>query len=193
MNTRVTTSSIKCTTATQGHQGGNALLFLMLGLVVTAVMTIVGFNMYSDSQRKVRIEAASSEITTMISSAQKLYGNANQYGAVTTAIAIRSGVIPPRMRLDPTSLQAQNRYYGAVTMAPATITTANDSLTLTYGAANKDDCQDLVMNIDPMVRRIAVAGTEVKAADATVNIATMSTACDAASARDIAFTFGRGQ
>jgi Tfp pilus assembly protein PilE len=174
------------------RQKGNALLFAMLALVVAAILTIVAMRMYQASQRSVRIEAATSDLNTIIAAAQKLYGNSNQYGAVTTAIAIRGTVIPPAMRIAGTTT-AQNRYYGAVTMAPATITTANDSLTLTYGNVNRDDCQDLVLGMESTTRRIAVGGTEVKPADSPVDIAAMSTACDSAATRDIAYTFGRGQ
>lgn len=174
------------------HQRGVSIISVLLGLVIAAAVAAVVYNQYTDSQRKARIEAAQAEIAGMIASAQKLYGNTNQYGAVTTAIAVRSGIVPERLRVAGTT-NAQNRYNGAITFAPATITTANDSLTLGYAAVDREDCQDLVLGSIGLVRRIAVGATDVKPADLPVNIATLSTACDAAATSALNLTFGRGQ
>ncbi len=168
------------------------IISVLLALVVGAIIAVIFYNQYSDSNKKVRVEAAVGEITPIIASAQKVYGSVNQYGAVTTAIAVRTGVIPERMRVG-TGTTAQNRYYGAVTFTPATITTANDSLTLGYDRVAKDDCQELVINLIPLARRIQVGTTDVKPADAQINVATLATACDAAATSLLNVTFGRGQ
>lgn len=171
-------------------QRGVSIVSVLLGLVISAGVLAVVFNQYQDSQRKSRIEAATSEIVGMIAEAQKTYGTANQYGAVTTAVAVQGGVVPPRLRIAGTNT-AQNRYNGAVTFAPATITSANDSLTLTYNNVTNIDCQDLILSSERLTRRVAVGATVVKPNDGVVNVATMATACDAAATANIAFTFGR--
>jgi Tfp pilus assembly protein PilE len=174
----------------RANQQGVSIVSVLLGLVIGASVLAVTFNQYQDSQRKARIEAATAELTTMISEAQKIYGTANQFGAVTTAVAVQGGVVPPRLRIAGTN-NAQNRYNGAITFAPATITSANDSLTLTYSNVTAIDCQDLVLTLDRLNRRIAVGATVVKPNDGVVDVATMATACDAAATANIAFTFGR--
>ncbi|MCR6481018.1 hypothetical protein NU688_33010 [Variovorax sp. ZS18.2.2] len=174
------------------RQRGASIIGVLLGLVITAAVSAVLYNLYTDSQRKARIEAAQAEMTSMIAGSQKLYGNANQYGAVTTAIAIQSGVVPGRLRVPGTNT-AQNRYNGAITFTPTTITTANDGLILGYANVNREDCQDLVLGIDTLARRIAVGATTVKPNDAPVNVATMSTACDATATVALNIAFGRGQ
>lgn len=170
----------------QGFTIMGALLTLVIGAIVAAGIFIA----YNDSQRKTRVDAASSEIAAMIADAQKVYGHTGQYGAVTTAIAVQGGIIPARLRITGTNT-AQNRYNGSVTFAPATITSANDSLTLGYNNVSSSDCQDLVFSVEPLTRRILVAGETVKAADATVNLATLSTACDSDDRVDLQFTVGR--
>lgn len=174
------------------RQRGASIISVLLGLVITAAVVAVIYNQYTDSQRKARVEAAQAEIASMIAAAQKLYGNVNQYGAVTTAIAVQSGVIPARLRVGTTST-AQNLYNGPITFAPATITTASDSLTLGYGAVRKEDCQDLVLGSAGLVRSATVGTTSVKPADQPVVLATLGTACDAAASSAINLTFGRGQ
>lgn len=171
-------------------QRGVSIVSVLLGLVISAGVLAVVFNQYQDSQRKSRIEAATSEIVGMIAEAQKTYGMANQYAAVTTAVAVQGGVVPPRLRVAGTNT-AQNRYNGAITFAPATITSANDSLTLTYNNVTNIDCQDLILSTERLTRRVAVGATVVKPNDGVVNVAAMAAACDAAATANVAFTFGR--
>lgn len=178
--------------ASCGRQRGFGMIQMLLVLVVGAVITAVAYDQYNTSSRKARMDAAKAEIVDMVSGAQSLYGTANQYGNVTTAIAVTSSVVPPRLRIAGTST-AQNRYNGAITFTPATLTTANDSLALGYGSVRREDCQDLVVGLDTMTRRITVGGTEVKAADAVVDIAALSSACDANPTSDFVLTIGRGQ
>lgn len=178
--------------AARRNQRGVSMVAMLLSLVIGAILVGAVYSQYTDSSRKARIEAAQGEIATMIAGSQKLYGNTNQYGAVTTAIAVRSGVVPPRLRVG-TTATAQNSYNGAITFAPATLTTTNDSLVLGYGSVRSEDCQDLVLGSTNLTRRIAVGATDVKPADGNVDIAALATACDAAATSTINFTFGRGQ
>ncbi|WP_162571590.1 type 4 pilus major pilin [Variovorax sp. SRS16] len=178
--------------ATSGQQRGVSVMSVLLGLAIAAAVAAVIYNQYNDSKRKSRIEAAQSEIATIIAGVQKLYGNANQYGAVTTAIAVQSGVVPTRLRVAGTNT-AQNVYNGVIEFTPATITSPNDSMTVTYGGVRQEDCQDLVLGSDTMTRRMAVGATVVKAADVAVDVSALAQACDSNSTNDINFTFGRGQ
>lgn len=175
---------------TQATQRGISIMSVLLGLVIAALVAVVAFNQFSDAQRKTRIEAATGDISAIISEAQKTYGAANQYGAVTTAIAVQGGVVPTRLRVAGTNT-AQNKYNGAITLAPATITTANDSLALGYANVRREDCQDLVIAVEPQTRGITVAGTDVKANDGALVLATLGTQCDSAANVDLIFRFGR--
>ena len=179
--------------ASAGHrQRGFGMVAMLLSLVIGAILVGAVYSQYTDSTRKARIEKAQAEIAIMASSAQKLYGNTNQYGAVTTAIAVQSGVVPQRLRVG-TTTTAQNSYDGAITFTPATLTSANDALEMRYTNVKSEDCQALVLGSDVLTRRIQVNGSDVKPTDGTMSIATLSTACDAEPTNNIAFIFGRGQ
>ena len=176
--------------ASRHNQRGMSVMSVLLGLVIAAGITAVVYDQFSDSQRKARIEAATSEISTIIAESQKVYGASNSYGSVTTAVAVQSGVIPARLRVAGTNT-AQNKYNGAITVAPATLTTANDSLVLTYSNVSKSDCMDVAMQADRMIRRLVIGAATPKAADAAMNVGTLATACDAAATATLALAFGR--
>ena len=192
MNFSITTAHQNSARGNFKRQRGFGMVAMLLSLVIGAILVGAVYSQYTDSTRKARIEKAQAEIATMIAETQKLYGSANQYGAVTTAIAVRSGVVPARLRVG-TTATAQNSYDGAITFAPATLSTTNDAIVLGYGSVRREDCQDLVLGSDGLTRRISVGATDVKPADGTVNIATLATACDAAATTAINFTIGRGQ
>ncbi|MGJ7523828.1 type 4 pilus major pilin [Variovorax sp. LT1P1] len=181
----------KRATSNASTQKGMSVVSVLLGLAITAAVAAVIYNQYSDSVRKARVEQAQAEIVTMVASAQKLYGNTNLYGVVTTATAVTS-IVPARLRIAGTNT-AQNVYNGAIEFAPATITSPNDSLVLTYGNVRREDCQDLILGSDQLMRRMAVGGTAVKAADGAIDVPALSTACDANAFSNINFAFGRGQ
>lgn len=172
------------------NQRGVSVMSVLLGLVIAAGVTAVVYDQFSDSQRKSRIEAATAEISAIVAETQKVYGATNTYGALTTAIAVQSGVIPARLRVAGTNT-AQNKYNGALTMAPATITTANDSVVLTYSNVARADCMDVAMSSDRLARRIVIGAATPKAADAAINVGTLATACDAAATANLAIAFGR--
>jgi Tfp pilus assembly protein PilE len=176
--------------ATRHKQRGVSVMSVLLGLVIAAGVTAVVYDQFSDSQRKARIEAATAEISSIIAEAQKIYGATNTYGSVTTAIAVQSGVIPARLRVAGTNT-AQNKYNGAITVAPATLSTTNDSLVLTYSNVPQADCMDVAMQADRMIRRLVIGANTPKATDAAMNVATLGTSCDAAATANLALAFGR--
>ncbi len=176
--------------ASKANQRGVSIIAVLLGLVVSALVIAVAYNMYTDSQGKARIEKAIAEITTMTAEAQKMYGGSNNYGSVTTAVAVQGGVVPPRLRIAGTNT-AENTYNGAITFAPATITTANDALTLGYAGVLPQDCQKVVFAVESLMRGISIGATDIKANDAALNVATMATECDAAAPVTLNLRFGR--
>lgn len=195
MKTRLNIHQLKSNSPAQVRhkmlqQRGIGIVGMLLALVIAAALTAVAIDQFNESQKKTRISAASSELMTMVSGAQQLYGTNNQYGQVTTAVAVQSSVVPARLRVAGTNT-AQNKYNGAITFAPATITTTNDSLTLTYANVLREDCQDVVNSVQALMRQIQVAATDVKPADGVINVGTMATQCDSAARVNIAFTFGR--
>lgn len=174
----------------RSKQRGMSMLGTLLSVAIGGVFAYMIFVQYQDTTGKSRREAATSEITQIVSNAQKLYGGANQYGPVTTAVAVKGGVIPERLR-NPGTDTANNRYDGALALAPVTITAASDSLSLTYPAMNTTDCQDVVLTVEKLMRGITVRGVDVKPNDGLMNVATLATQCDFTAPVTVVFRFGR--
>ena len=173
------------------QQRGISIMSVLLGLVIAALVAVVGFNQFTDAQRKARIEAATGEVSTIVADSQKTYGASNQFANVTTAIAVQGGVIPARLR-DAGANTARNKYSGAILLAPAQINVANDSLDLTYSNVRSEDCQDLALTVDPLVNAIqVVAGTFVKPVNGVLNLGTLAAQCDSAATVNMIFRFGR--
>lgn len=172
-------------------QRGMSMMSVLLGLVIAGLLAVVIFNQFTDSQRKARIEAATSEITTIIADAQKTYGVSNQYPNVTTTIAVQGGVIPARLRDGPAATTAHNYYNSPLTLEVGGIAATGDALTLSYGGVRQSDCQDLVLSIDPLVAAIDVNAVNVKPAGGAIALATLGAQCDTAAAVPVTFTFGR--
>lgn len=171
-------------------QRGLSILGALFALVIGALLTIVTVNAFQDSQRKTRVSAALQDIQTMTSDLQKNYGSANQYGALTTAGAVQTGIVPPRLRVTGTTT-ANNSYNGAITFLPDTITVANDTAVMTFANVPQSDCADLVFGSEQLARRVTVGATVVKVADAVLQPVLLGTACDAAAPVSIAFAIGR--
>lgn len=171
----------------QKGERGVGMISVLLGMVILAVLVVAIFNQFSDAQRSARIEEAKSQIATVISNAQRSYGSARQYGAVTTALAINGGAIPAHMRV---GAGAQNVYDGAVGLVSQTIVAAGDGLRLTY-PTDPADCQEIVLSSLPITRRITVGTTVVRATDAQINMATLNTACNVTTPTvDVQLDFG---
>lgn len=176
--------------ARRSQQKGAGIMAVLLGLVIAAIVAAVVYDQFNDSQRKVRIEAATAEITSIIVQAQKSYGSSNQYGGLTTALAVQSGVVPDRLRVAGTNT-AQNKYNGAITLDPATITTANDSASLGYAGVPRSDCQDIVFSVERLNRGILVGAGVAKPDDGQIDVAVLGASCDAADFVNLTFRFGR--
>mgnify|MGYP002377503531 CR=1 FL=1 len=166
---------------------GLGMISVLLGMVIVALLTVTVFNQFTEAQRNARIDEAKGQVATIIGNAQKTYGAARQFGAVTTAMAINGGVIPASMRI---GANANNIYDAQIAIAPVALVTAGDALRLTY-PVRPSDCQDLVLANLNLVRQVTIGGVAVKPIDAAVNMGALNTQCNvAAAAVAVLFDFG---
>ena len=172
-------------------QRGMSIVQVMFGLLVAGLFLVVAVGQFQDSTKKQRIETATQEVIQIVATAQKNYGYANQYGNVTTAIAVQGGIVPEGRRNAGTNT-ANNNYNGQILFAPATINTANDGLSITYEAVRGSDCQQLIQNTQSVSRQLFVGATQVKQTDSPVDLAALSTACDVPNTVDVRWVAGRG-
>lgn len=176
----------------RNHRNKRGFLSLELGLVllVVAVMIVGSVLYYRDNLRKTSIQNTVQQVLTTSSNLRSKYGQANRYGVVTTDLAVRSGSIPDVLR-DGTAGTATNAFGGAITVAPATLNGANDSLEIVWPNIPSNQCSDVVSNADREMRQITVGSTMVKANNGQLDLVALETACGSASAIDLHFWIGR--
>lgn len=170
----------------------SGFLSLEMGLVllVIALAIVAAVLYYRDNLRKTSTNNTTQQILTTSANLRAKYGQTNSYGTVTTAMAVRSGSIPEALR-DGTAASATNTYGGAITIAPASLNGANDSLQVSWPNVPNTQCSDVVTNIEREMRQVSVGSTVVKPNNGAIDLSALETACDAASGVTINFWVGR--
>lgn len=164
-----------------------------LSMELTVVLILVGvaaagiaYSMNENSKRQ-KVEASQQLLQNVAFELKKQYGM--RYATVTTERAVRSNVVPDQFKLSPST--AQNPYDGLLAFTPATLTTANDAVDITWPNQPSNRCSDLVTATENLFRRVSVAGTVVKPIDGDLNVATLSDQCVSAGTVAITFSVGR--
>ena len=167
-------------------------LSLELGLVllVVAVAIVAAVLSYRDNLRKTSINNNTQQISSTSANLRAKYGQANLYGSVTTALAVRSQSIPEALR-DGTAATASNSFGGAIVVTPATLTGANDAVQLDWPNVPANQCSDLVTNVQREMRQISVGSTSVKDNNGTLDLNALETACESSPAQTLKFWIGR--
>lgn len=172
------------------RQRGVTMIELSIVLVIAGVLATTVFLAFQSNARRVSVGDNTSLITETAAEMKKKFGLTNLYGNVTTALAVQSRAIPDQLRI-PGTTTAQNSYGGLITAAPATLTQANDAVTLTWSAVKQSECIDLVIGVADTARRVTVAAVIVKPTDLVLNMATLATQCESAANVDVALDIGR--
>jgi translation initiation factor 1 (eIF-1/SUI1) len=178
--------AINRTSSARRNQRGNALVFAMLGLVVSAIALATGINAYKDGETSNASQATISEVNAIIGNAKASFGQ-YAYSGLTTAISVNNAVIPSTMA---SGTSAVNRYSGAVTLVDNTSTTTSTAL-LSYANVPSEQCVRIITGTQAMARRVTVGGTDVKALDSSIVMATLAAQCSSATNVSISWTIGR--
>lgn len=161
------------------------LVLLLIGALIAAAVLF-----YRDSQRKQSVNNNTSDIIFISGNLVSKYGQLNRYGDVTTELGVKSGVIPAHLRVPGTDT-AQNRFGGLIELTPTTLTSANDSVAITWPNVQSKQCSDIVTSVEGEFRVITVGGTQVKSDGNTLNIDGLESACDVDAPVELVFTVGR--
>jgi hypothetical protein len=189
-------STIFCGLSSQSRyrakQKGFVSVEMGLTMLVGGILIVAAILFFTDNMRKTSVSANVQQLQMIAGTAKSTYGARNEYGSVTTAVAVRGHVIPTDLR-DGTNPTATNSFGSAITVVPATTGTggANDALSLSWGNVPAVQCSDIVTSVASSMRRIAVAGTDVKPLDSPLNIATLTSQCETADNVAITFVIGR--
>lgn len=162
------------------------IAILLVSILIAGVLAYLTSN-----KRKITINTNSQQLLSIAGTSIAKYGQANQYAAMTTAIAVTGGVIPEELRDPGGATTATNSYGGAIAVAPATLTGANDSLRITWPNVTQSHCSDIVLGVANNFRRVQVQAADVKATDVTVNLANVEAQCQSAANVSIDFFVGR--
>ena len=173
----------------QRLQKGVTMIELSVVLVVGALLAAAVFFGLQANQRRVEVSDNTTAVTEIISSIKKTFGRANQYGVMTTALAVQSRAIPDNLRL--TAATAQNSYGGAIAIAPVVCVAANDCASIMWPSVPQSQCMDLVIGTQAGARLIQVAAVTVKPLDGALNVATLATQCELANTALIEWRVGR--
>ena len=163
-----------------------------LTMLVGGILIVAAILFFTDNLRKTSVSANVQQLQMIAGTAKSTYGARNEYGSVTTAVAVRGHVIPADLR-DGTNPTATNQFGASISVTPATTGTggANDALSVAWGNVPAAQCPDIVTSVASSMRRIAVAGTDVKPLDSTLNIATLTSQCETSDNVAITFVIGR--
>lgn len=161
------------------------VLLIIIGLIVAAVW---GFR---ENKRRTSVNENTQQLLHISSNMITKYGKPGRYADVTTAVAVRGGVIPANLR-DGNAETATNAFGGAIAVTPQSLTGANDSMQLAWPAVVSNQCSDIVSNVVGEFRRIDVGGATVKPDNGQLDIAALEAACDAGDDTiDLTFFIGR--
>lgn len=175
---------------TPKKQKGEGLVSLAVALIVIAIIVGGLYSVFRDMNQKEATSTAVQQINQIGGSLRKNFGVHNQYGGITTAVAVQSRTVPDSLRITGTNT-AQNSFGGLITFAPASLTNADDAAAMTWGNIPPANCAEIVIGSQNTARRITVGTTVVKAIDAPLVVATLTTACDVAAPLPITWDIGR--
>ncbi|WP_292802386.1 type 4 pilus major pilin [Methylotenera sp.] len=142
-----------------------AIVLLLLAGVVGAPRIIAGMKANNEI----------GELKTITTGVQKIYSNDPTFAGATLTEVISLRGLPDERITSATT--AANRWGGAITLAPATVNTANDSILLTTTNVPEYECVNVIPQAESGFIRIAVNGADVKAAGAALNKTTLGTQC----------------
>lgn len=167
-------------------------LSLELGLVLLVLLLIIAGAVwaYRDNIRKTSVNENTSQLLHVSSNMISKYGKPGRYADVTTAIAIRAGVIPANLRTG-AGVTATNLFGGAITVTPQTLTGANDSMLLAWPGVTRNQCSDIVSGVAGEFRRIDIGAAVVKPDNGQLDIAALEAACDANDTSNLNLFIGR--
>lgn len=166
-------------------QLGQFSIELALTIAIGAIV-LAGIIYYvTKGRHNEEVNTEASNLTTMIGGAQKLYGSdPTAFASVTAAALINNGVVPSS-EVNGTAITSS--FGTPITVAPATLYTANDAISFTYGVP-PGLCSDFVTSSAGNLAKITVGGTTVldSTASKPLNEAALGTACSGSAGANVA-------
>lgn len=172
------------------NQKGFTLVELMMVIAVIGVIGLGAVIVFGKAMSKQRVNAEIQTLSEVTSAIQKYYFSKANFGGLSNTIAVSYKLVPDDMIVSAPATIG-NRWAGSVTIAPATVSGANDSFSYTTTLVPSKECLDVVQALAPQYTATSVGGTVVKAAGGTLNETTLATQCNSAAAVTIVYTVSK--
>jgi type II secretory pathway pseudopilin PulG len=163
---------------------------LEFGIVIGLFAVVIGLALYvvPSILANIRANAESNLLPSVEAKIQRAYANQPNYANVSMAQVTALHIFPDSMVSGST---ITNRWGGAYTIAPTTIATTNDAVSITSAGVPTAECIQIEQGVETSFRIIKIGGTVVKADGQTlVGEDTVSAAC-ASATNQMVFTFGK--
>lgn len=168
------------------NQKGFTLVELMLVVVLGGAIIATVIIAAPRVKAGIQADKDMNTIPDIMANVQGHYSLKPSFNGLTNTIANSYKLIPDDMNGGAGTIT--NRYGGAVTLAPATVTAADDSFSISYGGVPSRVCLKVVPQLSPQFLNVSVNGTVVKATGGALNETTAATQCNSTEANTLFFT-----
>lgn len=165
---------------------GFTLVELMIVIVLGGLVIAVAIAAAPRIKAHINGNKDMADIPDVVSNIQAHYSLKPSYAGLTNTIANSYKLVPDDMNGGAGTII--NRYGGVVTLAPATVTVANDSFTYSTGGVPSRVCLKIVPQLAPQFLNLSVNGTVVKATGGTLDETAAATQCNSGEANTLLFT-----
>lgn len=173
------------------RQKGMTLVETMIAIAIGLIIVAVGIKGVSGAMSDSRSTDEVGDLPKIFTNMQKVYGQRASFSGATQAIFVNANVFPTSMTTSG-STNVTNRWGGAVTVAVTAIAGGtNNALTYETTGVPSSECNNVIPQLDNVVRIVTVNGTSVKADKNPTDLAALTTACSASASNDVIYTISK--
>jgi len=130
-----------------------ATLFEILLVLLAIAGIIAGATIaFSQTGTRQRLNEAQTQINMLISGIRQYFAGFGTYAGLTNGVAVNAGIVPRHMIPNPPAAGAaappniplRHPWAGSVSLAPATVVTANDAFSITFSGLSNEACRNLL-------------------------------------------------
>lgn len=165
---------------------GFTLVELMIVIVLGGLVIAVAIAAAPRIKAHINGNKDMAEIPDVVANVQAHYSLKSNYSTLTNNIVNSYKLVPDDMNGGAGSIT--NRYGGVVTLAPATITVANDSFTYSTGGVPSRVCLKIIPQLAPQFLNASINGTVVKPTGGVLDETTAADRCNSSESNTLLFT-----